>query len=89
MTRRQQSFHASESIMSYPITREEVRGLRANRERIAGLLRDYPAISDNDVREILTFLRTGRHLDIGMLTSNESLRPKLDVFTEITRRISD
>ncbi|HET7316302.1 MAG TPA: hypothetical protein VFI88_02620 [Sphingomicrobium sp.] len=75
--------------MSYPITREEVRGLRANRERIAGLLRDYPAISDNDVREILTFLRTGRHLDIGMLTSNESLRPKLDVFTEITRRISD
>ena len=62
--------------------REEVRAVRAKRERVARLLSRYPAISERDVREIVEFLRTGRHLDIGLLTADDELRPKLDAFME-------
>jgi hypothetical protein len=66
--------------MNYQTTHEEVRALRSYRERIADLLSRYPRVSAHETGEILTFLRTGRHLDIGMLTSNERLRPQLDAF---------
>ena len=59
---------------------EEVRAVRASRERAAELLGRYPAISDDDRREILEFLKHGRHLDIGLLTSSDLLRPRLDAF---------
>jgi len=47
---------------------------------VAELVGRYPDISDRDRREILSFMREGRHLDIGLLTTNEKIRPKLDRF---------
>jgi hypothetical protein len=59
---------------------EEARALRSSRQRVAELLATYPDISRREKAEIVSFMRTGRHLDIGLLTSNVSLRPKLDAF---------
>ena len=64
----------------------EARAVRSSRDRIAELLARYPDISPAHVREIIEFLRTGRHLDIGLLTSNEALGPKLDAFMHDHRR---
>jgi hypothetical protein len=66
--------------MNYQTTHEEIRALRVDRERVADLLERYPRISAEEIREIITFLRTGRHLEIGLLTSNDRLRPNLDAF---------
>jgi len=55
---------------------------RANSERIAELVSRYPGISEGEAREIVSFIRTGRHVDVGMLTMNERIRPKLDAFME-------
>ena len=66
--------------MAYQSTHEEVRAWRSNREHVAGLLARYPHVSGEDRRDILDFLRTGRHLDVGLLTSSERLRPQLDAF---------
>jgi len=66
--------------MAYQSTHEEVRAWRSNREHVAGLLARYPQVSGEEQRDILSFLRTGRHLDVGLLTSNERLRPQLDAF---------
>ncbi len=52
------------------------------RERVTALLGRYPDVSKEENRAILDFMKTGRHLDIGLLTSNDSLRPKLDAFME-------
>jgi hypothetical protein len=68
--------------MNYPAMHEEVRALRADRERVSDLLSRYPRVSSEEAGEILTFLRTGRHLDVGLLTSNVALKPKLDAFME-------
>ena len=68
--------------MTNRTTREEVRALRFDRERIAGLIGRYPTISAEETSEVLSFLRNGRHLDIGLLTSNDRLKPKLDAFME-------
>jgi hypothetical protein len=57
-------------------------GMTVGRERVSGLLSRYPKLSEQEVREILHFLRTGRHLDVGLLTSDEAIRPKLDAFME-------
>lgn len=58
----------------------EARALRASRQHAADLLDRYPDISKKEVAEILDFLRTGRHLDVGLLTSDDRLRHKLDAF---------
>jgi hypothetical protein len=55
-------------------------------ERVARLLARYPDLSKNENREILEFMKTGRHLDIGLLTSDEKLRPNLDAFMEDHKR---
>jgi hypothetical protein len=68
--------------MNYPAMHEEVRALRADRERVADLLSRYPKITGDESAEILGFLRTGRHLDVGLLTSDTVLKPKLDAFME-------
>jgi hypothetical protein len=65
---------------------EEVRAERSTRERIASLLGRYPKVSEKHRREILAFLKEGRHLDIGLLTSNDNVRPQLDAFLEDHRR---
>ena len=51
-----------------------------HRERASELLARYPRLSRDEVGEILCFVRTGRHLDIGLLSRDERLRPKLDSF---------
>jgi hypothetical protein len=71
-----------EKTMNYPAMHEEVRALRADRERVADLLSRYPKITEDESAEVLTFLRTGRHLDVGLLTSDERLKPNLDAFME-------
>jgi len=60
--------------------REEVRAVRTSRDRTAELLGDYPQLSEADRREILEFLQTARHLDIGLLSANDEVAPKLDAF---------
>jgi hypothetical protein len=60
--------------------REEARAIRSSRARTAELLGDYPRLSESDRREILEFLQTARHLDIGLLSANDQVAPKLDAF---------
>ena len=62
--------------------REEAQAVRSSRTRTAELLGDYPRLSETDRREILAFLQNARHLDIGLLSSNDDVRPKLDAFME-------
>lgn len=50
------------------------------REEAADLLFRYPHVSDAEAKRILTFLRKGRHLDVGMLTADQKLKPNLDRF---------
>ena len=68
--------------MNYNPTHEEARALRLDRRRVSDLLSRYPRVSDDEVKEILSFLRTGEQHEIGLLTNNERVRPKLDAFME-------
>ncbi len=54
--------------------------LRLTRQEAADLLTRYPHVSDGEAKQIVTFLRTGKHLDVGMLTADEALKPQLDRF---------
>jgi hypothetical protein len=51
-----------------------------SREQVADLLCRYPHVSDGEAKAILTFLRKGQHLDVGILTGDERLKPHLDSF---------
>ena len=51
-----------------------------HRERASELLARYPRISEEEAGEVLRFLRTGRHLEIGLLSREDGLRPNLDSF---------
>ena len=51
-----------------------------HRERASELLARYPRVSEKETGEILRFIRTGRLLDIGLLSNEDRLRPKLDSF---------
>jgi len=59
---------------------KEIPRPQPSRERVSRLLFHYPRISDQQSREILDFLRSARHLDLGLLTTNEQIRPQLDAF---------
>lgn len=59
---------------------EEARAMRLTRERVAELLSRYPRMAKHEVEEVIEFLRYGRHLEIGLLTSNARIRPQLDAF---------
>jgi hypothetical protein len=59
-----------------------IRTQHPNTERVADLVSRYPAVTKGEAKEILTFMSTGRHLDIGLFTSNDRLRPNLDAFME-------
>jgi hypothetical protein len=52
-----------------------------SREEVADLLVRYPQVSDAEAKLILAFLRKGRHLDVGMVTGDERLKPHVDRFT--------
>ena len=66
--------------MNAHIRREEVRALRMSRQDIADLIQRYPNVSEEETAQIVTYLRKGRHLDVGMLTADERLKPQLDGF---------
>jgi hypothetical protein len=51
------------------------------REQAADLISRYPHISEAEIRMVLAFLRKGRHLDLGILTADEALKPQRDSFT--------
>jgi hypothetical protein len=59
---------------------EGVRAIRSDRERIAGLLDAYPDIGRRETDEILSYLKTARHLDVGLLSSDTRISGKLDQF---------
>ena len=65
---------------------EEVRAVRSTRDRVANLLKRYPNVSDQDRKEILEFMKEARHLEIGLLTANDNVRPQLDAFMEDHKR---
>ena len=50
------------------------------REEVADLLSRYPQVSDKEAKQIVSFLRKGRHLDIGIVTADKQLKPNLDRF---------
>ncbi|MES2338862.1 MAG: hypothetical protein V4537_12270 [Pseudomonadota bacterium] len=52
-------------------------GEPARRDRIAALLRRYPDLPSDDTHELLTFLKTGAILDIGMLKGNPDTRDRI------------
>jgi hypothetical protein len=67
--------------MNYQTTpTKEIPRSQPSRERVSRLLFHYPRVSDQQSREILDFLRSARHLDLGLLTTNEQIRPQLDAF---------
>ena len=41
---------------------------------------DIPKFPTQDRKEILVFMKEGRHLDIGLLTADDNVRPQLDAF---------
>lgn len=67
-------------MTAYTSRLQAVRDVRSRRDRVAELVGRYPDVSEQDRREILAFMQTGRHLDIGLLTANDRIRPKLDRF---------
>jgi hypothetical protein len=50
---------------------------RERMERVEQLLARYPGLTDPEIHEILLFLRKGKALEIGFLTSNEAIKPQL------------
>ena len=66
--------------MNTRVRQQEAPSQALSREQIADLLFRYPRVSESEAKRILTFLRKGRHLDVGMLTADEKLKPMLDSF---------
>ena len=67
------AYNETKSNHTRPVDRERL-------ERIERLLKRYPALTDGEIEDVLLFLRKGPTLEIGLLTGNEGLRPKLDHF---------
>lgn len=52
---------------------------RAHVERI---LRDYPDISDSEAAEVLLFLKSSTPIEVGLVTANDALGPKVQQFRD-------
>ena len=65
---------------------EEARAAGPARDRVASLLSRYPHVSDRDRKEILQFMKEARHLEVGLLTANDNVRPQLDAFMDDHKR---
>ncbi len=70
----------------YTSQTDEVRAVRSTGDRVARLLKRYPRVSDSDRTEILRFMKEARHLEVGLLTANDNVRPQLDAFMEDHKR---
>ena len=68
--------------MNAPLRPIESFASRLTRDQAAALLYRYPDVSDAETRAIITFLRKGRHLDVGILTADDALKPHLDRFRD-------
>ena len=66
--------------MDHQVLHELPSPRRIDHERATDLLARYPDVTNREAREILNFLRDGRYLDVGLLTSNSRLKPNLDAF---------
>ena len=53
---------------------------RSPAERAEDIFRRYPDISAEEVQEALTFLKEGRHLDIGLVAGNPDISEQLAAF---------
>jgi hypothetical protein len=49
-------------------------------EHMAGLLRRYPGLAEADRAELLHFLRTGRQIEIGMVSARDGVSERLAAF---------
>lgn len=49
----------------------------ARRQRIEALLRRYPQIRDSETEEIVRFLATGPHRDVGLVAGSEEFADKV------------
>jgi hypothetical protein len=72
--------------MNARTSHEEIKAIRTNRDRAASLLTRYPGLSGEETQEVLRFLKTARHLDVGLLSSDDAIRPRLDAFMEDHRK---
>jgi hypothetical protein len=50
------------------------------RQHIEALLRRYPGTSEAETKEIITFLATGNHLDVGLVSGSDEFRQKVARF---------
>ena len=62
------------------ITTDNARTVRLDRARVSSLLARYPHLGAREKNEILTFLKTGRHIEIGLLMADKKMQPSLDRF---------
>ena len=66
--------------MNTHVPNQALSAFHLSREQVADLIVRYPQLSEAEAKLILAFLRKGRHLDVGMLTADERLKPQLDSF---------
>jgi hypothetical protein len=64
----------------YPHLVGKISDPRSSRDRVANLVRRYPRVTRDEAKEIVRFMRKGRHLDVGLLTADDTIRPQLDAF---------
>ena len=74
--------------MEFPMTDPSHSGTTASPQaaRAEDIFRRYPHISADEAREAVTFLKKGRHLDIGLVTGNADLKPNIDAFRDAHAR---
>jgi len=68
--------------MNARTSHEEVKAMRMTRDRAASLLTRYPRLSNAETVEVLDFLKTARHLDVGLLSADDAVRPRLEAFMD-------
>lgn len=68
--------------MNVRTSHEEIKALRTTRNRAAALLTRYPRLSGDETREVLDYLKGARHLDVGLLSADDAVRPRLDAFMD-------
>ena len=74
--------------MEFSMTETTQSGATASSQaaRAEDIFRRYPDISAEEAHEAVTFLKKGRHLDIGLVTGNTDLKPNIDAFRDAHAR---
>jgi hypothetical protein len=66
--------------MTYQPAHDELLAPSPDRERVSALIAQYPHVSEEEIKEILGFMRSGRHVDVILLSNDDRLRSQLDAF---------